>query len=204
MARFSEKRTAALEAMMKDEVFRVAVETPTEHGPEALTMDRLATAIGVSRGTLYNYFADRDAVLMFVEGRLYEPFLADKKAIIARGLPASETLTEITRSIFDHAHRQHALMLALHYKDMVAGARRAAQIARHDSFITTIAQIMETGMETGELRRMALPEAAITFVGAIIGHFENMANHASFRPGDEITPALMDLVLSGIVRREPD
>ena len=51
MARYSEKQKAALDALMKDDVYRYAMEILKTEGAGALTMERLATDVGVSRGT---------------------------------------------------------------------------------------------------------------------------------------------------------
>ena len=40
---FAEKRRAAMDSMMKEEVYHKAVDILTHHGPRALTMDRLAS-----------------------------------------------------------------------------------------------------------------------------------------------------------------
>ena len=43
-----------------------------EHGPEAVTIRQLATAVGVSAMTPYRYFADKDAILAAVRARAFD------------------------------------------------------------------------------------------------------------------------------------
>ncbi|MDI1364126.1 MAG: helix-turn-helix domain containing protein, partial [bacterium] len=42
-----------------------------EHGPDAVTMRQLATAMGVSPMTPYRYFKDKDAILAAVRAEAF-------------------------------------------------------------------------------------------------------------------------------------
>jgi len=81
MPRYSQKQKAALTALMQDEAYRSAIEIIASEGLHGLTLERLAKKIGLSRASLYNYFADRDAIVTFVEERTFEPVISALEAI---------------------------------------------------------------------------------------------------------------------------
>ncbi|RLE20489.1 MAG: hypothetical protein DRJ65_18090, partial [Acidobacteria bacterium] len=81
---------------MKDDVYEHAMKIITDEGLGSLTMERLASDVGVSRGTIYNYFDDRDAVLDYVEERTFGPVLAAIKEVAANDRQPEEKLTKIS------------------------------------------------------------------------------------------------------------
>ena len=51
-------------ATREDQILEVAAAMLTEHGHQGLTMDRLAKATGLSKGTLYQHFSCREEILV--------------------------------------------------------------------------------------------------------------------------------------------
>ena len=60
MSLLTEKRRAASEELMQEGILSAATAVLGEVGFQALTMERVARAAGVAKGTLYNYFKDKD------------------------------------------------------------------------------------------------------------------------------------------------
>ena len=72
--RLSKARKACVEAMMKDTIFDAAGSLLEERGADGLTMDRVATKVGVAKASLYNYFKDKNELLRYSYTRMVEPF----------------------------------------------------------------------------------------------------------------------------------
>jgi AcrR family transcriptional regulator len=198
MPRYSDKRRAALEATMCAEVYRVATEIIGREGLPALTLERIAREVGVSRGTLYNYFADADAVLNFVEARTFDP-IAERITAISIGDATPETkLTEVATAVFDALYEDRALAMALFAKRELSGPRADQKIEHRNHFIKHVDQIIEEGIERGSFRRVATGITAELFLGAMSGLIESMMYAGEFKPAHELVPDLMDLVLSGL------
>ncbi|RLE29529.1 MAG: hypothetical protein DRJ61_14360, partial [Acidobacteria bacterium] len=98
---------------MKDDVYKNAIEIIADEGLASLTMERLASDVGVSRGTVYNYFDDRDAVLDYVEERTFGPLLAAIKEVAASDGQPEEKLTKISEWVFTAVYEDRALVIAL-------------------------------------------------------------------------------------------
>lgn len=203
MARYSEKRRAALEATMQDEVHRVAAEILRAEGLAALSMDRIAREIGVSRGTLYNYFADADSVLNFVEARTVEPILAAVEELAAGGAAPDEQLAAVARTLLGGLYDDRALAMALFAKQELHGSRAKQKVAHRDRFLNVVTDIMRSGIEAGALREVPPRLAAEVFLGAIAGLIDMMMYSGEFKPADELVPGLMDVIVGGLQPR-PD
>ena len=72
--RLSKARRACVEAMMKDAIFDAAGALLKETGTDGLTMDRVASKVGVATASLYNYFRDKNELLQYTYNRIVEPF----------------------------------------------------------------------------------------------------------------------------------
>jgi TetR/AcrR family fatty acid metabolism transcriptional regulator len=201
MARYPEKRRQALEATMRQEVFRVASGILREAGLKALTMDRIAREVGVSRATLYNYFADSDAVMNFVEARAFEPVAERVADIVANADSAPEKLEAVARTVLGALYEERALLMALFAKQALHGPR-AEQKRRHRARILDQVQMVITaGIAEGSLRQVPPRLAADAFMGALGGLIDSMVYADAFRPADEIVPGLMDVLRFGLDRR---
>ena len=73
--RLSKARRACVEAMMKDTIFDAAGALLEEKGADGLTMDGVASRVGVATASLYNYFRDKNDLLQYTYNRMVEPFL---------------------------------------------------------------------------------------------------------------------------------
>ena len=111
--RLSKARREVVTALMKDTIFEAAGSVLQQHGVGGITMDRVATTAGLAKGSLYNYFEDKDALLTFVYGRLVEPFLEAIEEIAQGGLPAPEKLEQILRIALERSDKHKAIIRLL-------------------------------------------------------------------------------------------
>jgi len=197
MARYSEKQKAALDALMKDDVYRHAMEIIKTEGIAALTMERIATEVGVSRGTLYNYFADKDAVIDFVEDRTFSPVLEAIQEIAAADLDPELKLSRIASWIFSAVYKDSGLIIALSSTRQVAH-KCGGKLERKQRASLAIEEIIRDGIEAGQLKK--LPPVVVTeiFVGSLTGMIESMALNGVFYRADAVVPTLMELFLGGL------
>ena len=197
MPRYSKKQKAALDALMRDDVYRHALEIIEAEGLPGLTLDRLARAIGVSRATLYNYFDDRDAIVDFVEERTFLPLL-DSLAQIADGDAAPiQKLEGIAAEVFTGVYENRAFVVALTPEKHCA-ANRVRQAERRRSVLDTVQRVIEEGVRAGVFRKLPPDLVAEIFVGTLSGLIDTMAHSGEFRTAEEVVPTLMEVVVGGL------
>jgi len=197
MARYSDKQKAALETLMKDDVYAHAMKIIKDDGLAGLTMEGIATEVGVSRGTLYNYFADKDAVIDFVEERTFSPVLEAIQEVATSDLESDLKLTRIAEWIFSSVYEDSALIIALSSTRQVAH-KCGGKLDRKRQAAHAIEGIIRDGIEAGRFKR--LPPVVVTevFVGALTGMIESMALNGVFYRADAVAPTLMELFLGGL------
>ncbi len=87
-------RKQALDEMMKEALFEATVAVLSEHGVDGMTMDRVALAAGVAKGSLYRYFRSKRDLLEFVYAKMIDPIFQDLDEIVATEQPAIEKLAD--------------------------------------------------------------------------------------------------------------
>ena len=97
------------EALMREAICDAAVAVLSEVGFAALTMDRVAEMAEVSKGTLYNYFADKDALVLAAIEATFEPLFRELTEIFARMAYAPRSLVAVTRAILEHIDARRGL-----------------------------------------------------------------------------------------------
>lgn len=197
MARYSEKQKAALDALMKDDVLHHALKIIRQDGIDGMTMERLAGDVGVSRGTLYNYFDDKDAVIDFVEDHAFGEMLTAIEKIVAGSLSPAEKMAAIADWIFTKVFEDSALFVALKpIKHM--RITRECHLQRHGRAMELIHGVLSEGMAQGVFRKLSPEIVSEAFLGSITGMLEGMFASGEFRRGEEVVPTLIDLYLGGL------
>jgi AcrR family transcriptional regulator len=197
MARYSEKQKAALEALMKDDVHRHAMEIIKTEGLGGLTMERIAVAVGVSRGTLYNYFADKEAVISFVKERTFDPVLRAIEEVAVSDLDPGLKLAKIADWIFTAVYNDSALIIALS-PTKHDSKNRESELERRNQGMRVIEDIIRDGIETGTFRKLSPVVVTEVFIGSIFGMIESMSLSGEFYRANAVVPTLMDLYLGGL------
>ncbi|NRQ40822.1 TetR/AcrR family transcriptional regulator [Nonomuraea sp. NN258] len=89
----------------REQILRAAARVFAEHGYAAGTTNRIAEAAGLSIGSLYQYFPNKDAILLLLARRHVDEGRAAVAAAVAAGLPADRR--ECVAVLVDTALRAH-------------------------------------------------------------------------------------------------
>lgn len=198
MTAFQEKRRELLGSLFRDEVSRVASDILRREGFNGLTIDRIANEVGVSRGTLYNYFADADSVLIFIEEQAFKPVHDAIVRIASNSQPALTKLSDIATVLIDALNQDRALALALFSKRETRG-KRAEHKMKIRTFLTdSVQQIIRDGADTQQFRKVPTPMAAECFFGSLGGIIDTMLYNGELRPPEDFVPQLMDVLFNGL------
>src|SRR5512133_3640383 len=87
---------------MKEALFEAAVAVLSEHGVDGMTMDRVASAASVAKGSLYRYFRSKRELLEFVYAKMVDPVFRGLEEMAATERPATEKLAAQLRALLDH------------------------------------------------------------------------------------------------------
>jgi AcrR family transcriptional regulator len=89
-------------------LLKAAIEVLNKDGLEGATIPRIATQAGLSPGTVYRRFADKDALLREVGLRLLEENYRQTKALMEREDWKAMSLTELSRHVIAITLKGHS------------------------------------------------------------------------------------------------
>ncbi len=191
--RLSKARRKCVTAMMRDTIFEAASSVVDKHGTAGLTMDRVASTVGLATGSLYNYFEGKNDLLQFFYTRLVEPFFQPIEEIARAELLAPQKLEKILHAAWEHAVKYKGLI-----RLFVAGDQRAA--IRRDTrprFLHILTAIFEQGIREGLFGPHNPEHMGRMFQGCLSELFDLLAEGAPNDELNEYVGMLIDATIRG-------
>ncbi len=202
MSKLATVRRELLSSMMKEAIYEAAVSVLAEHGVEGMTMDRVALAANVAKGSLYSYFDGKRELLEFVHARIVDPMLKAGEETIHADLPVVEKLQRILRAVFEQLARNRGLSnLLMNDGDARALLEPTARTKRGIA-IEQFAVIFRQGIDEGLFRPLDPMQLAEMFFGAMAHLWQRSLAADTFRNTDELIAPLLSVFLNGIVAAE--
>ncbi len=188
------------------EILAAARRVMGQRGLEALTMEEIATAAGVAKGTVYLYFRGKEDLIRALVSQVKENLLKDLQAIMARPLPPQEKLTQVITLLLKHLERERALFPA-YVRDLVSRPRRAPSgrtrqlWALEEEIMALVTRLFGEGIAAGQF--MSANPRLLTFLvrGLVraVGYYQLVEGKA--HAVQEALPVLLTLLSSGIARQ---
>ncbi|HYQ46835.1 MAG TPA: TetR/AcrR family transcriptional regulator [Polyangiaceae bacterium] len=147
-------------------ILDATVQVLEREGSDAATTSRIAEVAGVSVGTLYQYFANRDAILDALQDREFERATEMMSRVLSRG--AYHTDREVARAVVEGLLELHSAAPALHRVLVVQGLS-VTPTERVQAFDMRIIAVVKSFLSLAKLRirRPNLDAAAFVVYQAV-------------------------------------
>jgi TetR/AcrR family transcriptional regulator len=198
MPRLSTTRKELLTAMMKDAIYEAAISVLAEHGVEGMTMDRVAAAANVAKGSLYSYFEGKQDLLQFVHAKTIDPIIEAIDGVIRAEMPATAKLEAILHIVFDQLAKLHALFSLLAKDDAVRVLLEPSRRTTHEIAVGQYALIFRQGIDEGVFRPFDPMQLAEMFFGAMTELWHRSLASGEFRQTDLLIDTLLSVFVHGV------
>jgi len=184
-----------------EEVYIAALRLFRQKGYHATSMQDIAAAVGLYKGSLYHYIGSKEDLLVQVFERAMGGVLGDVERIVADGSlgPSAQLRLVVEAHVQAVAENLDALTVYLHEFRALAGESLARVRAQRERYRELVSAVVERGVRLGEF---ATPDVGIAALGLL-----GMCNWVAqwYRPGGrlsagEIGGYFADLVLDGLKR----
>src|SRR5262245_21416538 len=139
-------------------------------GQEAVTMRRVASAVGVTAMAIYHYFADRDALLQALAAAEPDRIAALFDSWPARG-PAIRRLRRMAESYVDYAFARPRLFAFFFLQDRPGVRRFPSDFReRRSPILNLVADTVAEAMLAGALKKDDFWEVAVDLWAFVHGH----------------------------------
>ena len=162
-----------------------------------VTMEEVAHAARVGKGTLYRYFPSKEDLYLAIVDEAFGLLIDRLEAERAAAAPPATALCRMIEAIVETFARHLPSFRLIHRgegrlflrKKEVIGARRA-HIAR------LLAEVLDRGVESGAFRKVDRTLAPSMLIGMVWG---TTLNHAEDTPAEVLAPRIGDLCLHGLL-----
>jgi AcrR family transcriptional regulator len=183
----------------REQLYAAALRLFREKGYHATSMQDIAAAVGLYKGSLYHYIGGKEDLLVQVFERAMGSLLANVESIAAdTSLPPSEQVRLVIEAhVAAVANNLDALTVFLHEWRALAGESLANVRAQRERYTLLVSEIVGRGVTLGEFDAPDVPIATLGLLG--------MCNWVCqwYRPGGRLGPAdiasyFARLVLDGL------
>jgi len=157
------KKKEMLDQMLRTEIIQAVLSMIQENTP--ITMDEVARRCGVSKGTLYNYFQNKDELLDHVHQVILEPLLESNRQIFES---SENSLTRLMNFIDSVFATYESISTYFHF----VWQNRTAEVVyreRVDALMHPLAKVCQEGIDNGEFINVDPYMLAEMIYGAAIG-----------------------------------
>jgi TetR/AcrR family transcriptional regulator, cholesterol catabolism regulator len=182
-----------------EQVYGAALRLFREKGYHATSMQDIAAAVGLYKGSLYHYIGSKEELLVEVFERGMGTLLREVERIAAESgvAPATQLRRVIRAHVCAVAENLDALTVYFHEWRSLAGESMDNVLAQRDRYAGLVSQIVERGVHAGEFHTPDIRMATLGILG--------MCNWLCqwYRPdgrlsAPEIAEHFADLVLDGL------
>lgn len=184
------------------EIRRAAARLFREQGYTSTSIQEVAEAVGMLKGSLYYYIDSKEQLLFDIIRDAHEHSLANVRALAQTDAPALEVLrTFIEGHVLANVDNLAEMGVFFHDFRHLSDEHRAEIIAERDEYDAFVRDLIDRGKQEGSID----PDAdtvlmAMGILGMINWIYQWYRPDGSATP-EEIGHAVADLVISGLVRR---
>lgn len=162
------KRRDRWRELMRRDLLDAAVELIRSEGVEALTMDRVAEAAGVAKGTVYLYFENKRRLVERAVETLIEPLVTEVSELLDSDLPAEDRLRGMAGAnlrFFDD--NRHLFRAFAHGRFDTRTRAEQTRSSQYQAILQKTTRVVAAGVAAGRFRPLDPEAAAALWMEAI-------------------------------------
>jgi AcrR family transcriptional regulator len=189
------------------EILAAARRLLDQRGLEVMTMEEIAAAAGVAKGTLYLYFQSKDDLIQALITQVGENILQDLEAALqAPGTPP-EKLVRMVSVLLEYLNRDR-LLFPIYARELLRGEQESREGFRRDyqeleeRFVTLVTGLFAEGIAAGQFIP-ANPRLLTFLIRGLVratGYYQKAEGRAE--AAQEALPVILTLLSSGVVREK--
>ena len=183
----------------RDELVVAAAEIFHRKGYDATSMQEIAEAVGMLKGSLYYYIDTKEDLLFAVIEKAHR-LGSDGLALSAA--EGGDALTQLRRTVIIHMRNnlEHLEEIGVFFQDFrsLSPERRGTIVAERDSYERFFRGLIEQGQQEGTIDPKVDPKLATKALLGMINWVYQWYRPDGPRPSEEIAEAFAEIALAGI------
>lgn len=152
--------------MQREEILAAAAQIFREKGYHATSMQDIAGAVHLQKGSLYHHIRSKEEILASLLDRALDLLIQSMQEVMASPLSIEEKLRAAMRMYADNiaVHSDLAAVLLLEYRNL-SPRLRARHMGRRDRFEALWRELIRQGMQQGVFRTSDEKLVALAILG---------------------------------------
>jgi AcrR family transcriptional regulator len=182
MQNFEERKKKALKEFAREAIYEAILVVIKEDGYDGLTMQRVASAAGIATGTLYNYFKNKDELLIYADKKIHLNFLEFFGELNALSVSGKDKLTKLVEGIYDFASEHTEILVIMDQAKVFSKIPKQEKRENHKNFENTFVSVVRQGIEDESFRKVDPAVAGELFAMTLSGMICHKAEMETFDP----------------------
>jgi AcrR family transcriptional regulator len=182
MHNFETRKKKALKEFAREAIYEAILVVIKDHGYDGLTMQRVATAAGIATGTLYNYFKNKDELLIYADKKIHLSFLEFFGELNALSVSAREKLVKLVEGIYGFATVHTEVLVIMDQANVFSKIPKQEKRKNHMDFENTFVSVVRQGIEDKSFRDVDPAVAGELFAMTLSGMICHKAEMETFDP----------------------
>ena len=184
----------------RDEILRTATDLFSERGYNEVTMEEIAEDMGVSKGTIYNYFSSKENLYLEILKESFEAIEALLHEEVENSDPAPLKLRKLLAAIFTF-YRRNLKVLRILSRDETHLLKEHFELTEkwRTRRVRLYEKIIEKGIDEGSFVRQNPRLRALMLYGAVGAV---MVHHDFLMDAGEVADAVFSQLASGLLVNE--
>jgi len=183
----------------KDRILQAAIKVFSRKGFHQVKVEEVAEEAGVGKGTVYDYFDNKDHLLQEAFRVSLEQYLEVFDRSLEAPLPFWQRIKEIINLHFAflHNHEEMSYFVMESYNRPLEEIREWLMEMRKER-LEVVQRIMKKGIQEGEIREVDVEVASRMFLGLVFAVCPTMVMFDENLPREDTTDKLVDLFRRGL------
>jgi AcrR family transcriptional regulator len=188
------------------EILRAARRVIADLGLGEASMERIAQGAGISKGTIYLYFQNKEQLLVRAVQQAFEELMARLASATAPAPSAPERLRALIQTSLEHAVDNRGFFRAL-MEPRGLGPESVSELARrfsdqNEQYVGLVASVVEEGTRRREFRDLPPRLVAVALAGALRGAIADRIASGASGDSRPDAHAILDLLLHGVIGKQ--
>ncbi len=198
-----ESKEALVEEFRRDTIVAAALRVIARKGAQGATMQEIADAAGIAKGTIYLYFPSREALIERAGDHAFRELLARLQEVLGEDGPLRERLRELFLALFSFFD-ENKEFLRVHMEvkygevDAAVEARRGRRSKpQYQQYLALLERFLSRAIERGEAKHVDAGRLAAFLAEGMSAVLLRRLGDGAI-PREEEAEWLVDLVLHGL------
>lgn len=185
---------------MKEALQQAVVKVLAEDGLQGLTMDRITHEAGIGKGTIYNYFQDKQDLLRHVVQSSMEPLELENERILSSDMPPPDKLRSFVSHTLSYLDEHRNFFRVLLDPELTGPKMGAEGKNRHQELIALLSGVFERGINEGFFRPAHPIKLAEMLLLSCVSITRGRLLREDFGPIEEDAHLVIEVFFKGIIK----